>query len=108
MTVGAFPELVANVGAPLAALAMFLVGILLSYLVRQAQTCASVIKSTGAAFAVYMFQIYVPNGNLMYTVINLALMSALLMFLFAVCRVVGLSVTDPEWRRINASTLPIQ
>jgi hypothetical protein len=108
VTIGAFPELVANYGAPVASAAMFLVGVLLCYLVRQAQTCVSALKSAVAAFTVYMLQIYVPNGNLIYTLFNLCLMILLLVFIYCLCNISALRLRDQEaanlmTRRLSAS-----
>jgi hypothetical protein len=94
VTVGAFPEFVANFGALTASLAMFLVGVLLSYLVTLAQTCDSAIKGARAAFTVYVVQIYMLNGNLIYTVFNLVLMNLLLVFVYWLCCVAGMSLAD--------------
>jgi hypothetical protein len=86
VTVGGFPELVVNMGWPLAMIAMLGLGMLLSFLVKQAQRSSSAFKGAGFGFAIYVLQIYLLNGNLIYTVFNLVLMTAMLSIVYWLCR----------------------
>jgi len=86
VTIGAFPELVANLGVWVALSAMFLIGIVLSYLVSKAQHCTSALNGALLGLAVYFLQIYILNGDLVYSFLNLSLMSALLLMLYGFCQ----------------------
>jgi hypothetical protein len=87
VTVGAYPELVVNLGIPAACLGLFLSGFLFSDLQRRAQTSNNAFKSTVFAFAVFFLQMYVVNGDLMYDVFNFVLMSLLLSSIYYFCSV---------------------
>ena len=96
VTIGAFPELVANVGVVGAMLGMFLVGMVLSYLTLGAQRCATAFRSGLFALAVHLVQIYVLNGNLVYTCLNFLLVGALLLLLYGTCRTIALVFRGQE------------
>ncbi len=103
VTIGAFPELVANVGVTGGILGMFFVGALLSYLVTGAQTCKPACKSGLFALAVHLLQIYVLNGNFVYTCLNFALVSVLLFLLYRACRMVSLMFQNLEFWELNGT-----
>jgi hypothetical protein len=84
VTVGAFPELVSNVGVGAAMTGMFLVGAFISYFLSRAQRSAGAFQSALLALTVNRLQIYVLNGNLVYTCLNLVLIGLLLFGLYAV------------------------
>jgi hypothetical protein len=85
VTLGAFPELIVNVGILGAIAIMSCVGAGFSYLLLSAQHTHSALSAAVLAFVLQMTQIYVLNGNLMYAAINCALMSALLVATFVTC-----------------------
>jgi len=85
VTVGAFPELVSNVGVGAAMAGMFLVGVFISYFVSRAQLSSGAFQSALFALTVNLLQIYILNGNLVYTCFNLVLVGLFLFGLYCVC-----------------------
>jgi hypothetical protein len=85
VTLGAFPELVVNIGVPGAAVMMLLIGVVFSFLLLSAQHSGSALPAAVLAFTLSMTQSYVLNGNLMYAAVNCALMSGALVTLFVTC-----------------------
>jgi len=84
VTVGAFPELVSNLGVGAAMTGMFLVGVFISYFLSRAQSSKGAFQSAMFALTVNRLQIYVLNGNLVYTCFNLILIGLLLCGLYCV------------------------
>jgi hypothetical protein len=89
VTLGAFPELIVNVGLLGAVVMMLFVGAVFSYLLLSAQHTGSALSAAVLTFTLLMTQTYVLNGNLMYATLNCVLMNALLLALFATCRTVS-------------------
>jgi len=102
VTIGAFPELVANLGIGIALSGMFLIGVVLSHLVSRAQRCTTALKGALFALAVYFLQIYILNGDLVYSFLNLSLMGVLLLLLYGVCQCPWMSFGAIEPRRFHA------
>ena len=95
VTVGAFPELVVNVGVIIAFFGMGLLGVLFAHLVSQARRCTSLFRAATLAFAVYLLQIYLLNGNLVYTVCNFMVMSGILLTIYKVCGLIARFMLRP-------------
>lgn len=101
VTVGAFPELVANVGLTFALGGMMFVGWFFSYLMGRARGCRTAFRSAVLALAVHFLQMYMVYGNLMYIVFNFALMAAMLSALYGTCR-----MARYLWREVPALAGP--
>lgn len=102
VTVGAFPEMVSNVGVGFAMAGMFLVGVFISYFVTRAQLSGGAFQSALFALTVNLLQIYILNGNLVYTCFNLVLVGLFLFGLYSVCHipwVLSPEVSTVEFRR---------
>jgi hypothetical protein len=63
---------------------MFLVGVFISYFLSRAQSSKGAFQSAMFALTVNRLQIYVLNGNLVYTCFNLILIGLLLCGLYCV------------------------
>ncbi len=94
VTVGAFPELVSNVGVGAAMAGMFLVGVCISYFVSRAQLSSGAFQSALFALTVNLLQIYILNGNLVYTCFNLVLVGLLLFGLYCACHIPWIFISE--------------
>jgi hypothetical protein len=81
VTVGAFAELSVNFGREGALLGMLLIGTSMAFILRKAQIAETPIHCGIYSFILYMLQVYVTNGNLVYTTLNTVIITV---FLFAV------------------------
>jgi hypothetical protein len=105
VTVGAFPELVSNVGVGAAMTGMFLIGVCISYFVSRAQLSSGAFQSALFALTVNLLQIYILNGNLVYTCFNLVLVGLFLFGLYWVCHIpwaLSLDPSTPRFRRAGS------
>jgi len=87
VTVGAFPELVSNIGVGAAMIGMFLVGAFISYFLSRSQRSRGAFQSALFALTVNLLQIYILNGNLIYTCFNLVFVGLLLFGLYCACHI---------------------
>ena len=87
VTVGAFPEMVSNIGVWPAMAGMFLVGFWMSYFISQAQRSQRAFTAAFFALVVNLLQIYILNGNLVYTCFNLLLVGLFLCGLYCACQI---------------------
>ena len=100
VTVGAFPELVSNVGIGGAMTGMLLIGVFISYFVSRAQQSRGAFQSALFALTVNLLQIYILNGNLVYTCFNLILVGLLLFGLYCVCHIPWVFPSDSARRAL--------
>lgn len=108
VTVGAFPELVSNVGLGAAMIGMFLIGTFISYFVSRSQRSGGAFQSALFALAVNLLQIYILNGNLVYTCLNLVLVGLFLLGLYGMCHIPSGFSSDPgtlRRRRVGAPNM---
>ena len=74
-------------GVVFAMAGMFLVGVLISHFVSCAQLSGGAFQSALFALTVNLLQIYILNGNLVYTCFNLALVGLFLFGVYCICHI---------------------
>jgi hypothetical protein len=84
VTVGLFPECVANFGVATAVAVMFVIGVAYATLYIKARNARSPFVACMTAFAIYMLQRCIVKGGLAYFIMNYALMAGLLTLVYVV------------------------
>jgi hypothetical protein len=73
---------------------MFLVGVFISYFLTRAQRSTGAFQSALLALTVNRLQIYILNGNLVYTCLNLVLIGLLLFGLYSLSHLLWMFSQD--------------
>lgn len=98
VTIGAYPELVANFGVIIAMISMVVIGWTTAMLVVRAEWSTRMFGGTLCGFAVYLLRTYILNGNLMYMLFNWLVMSVMLAVLYWFCMVCVTVMERQGWK----------
>ncbi len=102
VTVGAFPELLVNLGIAASVIIMLLVGMGYSYLYLRSKNSRGPYATAMYAFGLFIMQAYVLNGDLMYGIFNFILMCALLTILYGVSKKIAFVLSMVSYADVEA------